>query len=222
MKISKAEYDALPEGVKSLFTENGEGFISQTEADKGLKEANDKLLSELKQKGDVLKQFEGLDANAAKIALDQMKKVEEKKLLDKQKFDEVLETYKTEYEGKLTAASSEKEQLLSNLKRERLTNFLVEKGVLPDRAKFALTEIGDGVELESNENGFTLKKSGGIGDVKEMDALVEGLKQNSAFLFKAETASGSGASGSNSSGGGSGQNLYGQDRMANAYESNTT
>jgi hypothetical protein len=197
-KISKEEFEKLPESIKSLFVADGEDYISQTEADAALKAKNKELLEEVKKKNDFVKQFEGLDAEAARKALAELTKLEEKKLADKGKYDELLEKYKTEFETKLSAAETEKNQLFSNLKRERLTNFLIEKGVLPDRAKYALTELDEQIELASDEKGFSLKLKNGVGDAKEMDGVIEGLKTNSSFLFAPTGASGSGASGSNS------------------------
>lgn len=55
MKLTKAEYDALPEGVKALFVADGDGYKStfmtaeEVQAEiKGLKENNAKLVSEKK------------------------------------------------------------------------------------------------------------------------------------------------------------------------------
>lgn len=200
-KITKEEFEKLPDSVKEIFVEHEDGYISQTEADAALKAKNAELLEEIKKQKKLFEKFDGIDPEKAKQALDELKKLEDKKLADKGKYEELLENYKAEYEKKLEAERREKEQFLSNLKREKLTNFLIEKGVLPDRAKFALAETLDLVELELGESGIKLKKAGGIGDAKELDSLIEEMKTSSAFLFKSESASGSGASGSNSNGG---------------------
>ena len=201
--MSSGDFETLDESLKSFYIKSGDAYILDAEGVEdvgGLKAKRDELLKELKSKGDLLKQFEGLDAEQAKKALAEMSKLEEKKLADKGKYDELLEKYKSDYDKQLSDAKSEKEQLFSNLKRERLTNFLIEKGVLPDRAKFALVELGEKIDLASDENGFSLKLKDGVGDAKELDAVVENLKTNSSFLFAASGASGSGASGSNSNG----------------------
>ena len=96
--------------------------------------------------------------------------------------------------------TAERERLLTNLKRERLQNYLVEKGVLADRAAYAFVDIGEQIELASDDSGFSLKLKGGIGDAKELETVIESLKAKSPFLFSADGASGSGASGSNSNG----------------------
>lgn len=201
-KITKDEYDALPDSVKSIFVETEGGYISQTEADAGLKEQNARLLDELKTNKNIVRQFEGLDAAEAKKALEEMKKVEDKKLADKGKFEELLKKIQDEADGKISAAQSDKDKILSDLKRERLTTFLVQKGVLPDRAKYALGDIDALTELVAENDGFALKLKDGIGDAKEMDGVIQGLKTTSPFLFAAQNASGSGASGSNSNGAG--------------------
>lgn len=52
MKLSKAEYDALPEALKPMFTEDGEGysplFVSAEDV-AGLKQKNEELLGETKK-----------------------------------------------------------------------------------------------------------------------------------------------------------------------------
>ncbi|WPH67437.1 hypothetical protein EE09_30 [Escherichia phage vB_EcoS-EE09] len=55
MKLTKAEYDALPEGMKALFVADGDGYKStfmtaeEVQAEiKGLKDNNAKLVSEKK------------------------------------------------------------------------------------------------------------------------------------------------------------------------------
>ena len=75
---------------------------------------------------------------------------------------------------------------------------------MADRAKYALADIADQVELVSGEQGFTLKVKNGIGDAKEFDTLIEGLKQTSPFFFAANGGTGSGASGSSGNGAHSG------------------
>ena len=121
----------------------------------------------------------------------------------------------------MQAATAKEQSLLANLKRERLQNFLVEKGVLADRAAYALVDIGEQIELASDDSGFSLRLKGGIGDAKELEAAVEGLKAKSPFLFAADGASGSGASGSDNSVGNT-ADLSGMDakaKLASFYES---
>jgi hypothetical protein len=102
---------------------------------------------------------------------------------------------------KTAAAKAEVDAIKSNLKREKLANVLTEKGVLPDRVKYLVGELDADIELVSDENGFSLKKIGGIGDATEFDLIVEGVKEKTPFFFAATGASGSGASGSNGNGG---------------------
>jgi hypothetical protein len=84
---------------------------------------------------------------------------------------------------------------MNNFKTERLKNELTARGVLADRAKYALADVADRVELISGETGFQLKVKDGLGDPKELDALINGMKESSPFFFTANGSAGSGASG---------------------------
>lgn len=73
--------------------------------------------------------------------------------------------------------------------------------MLADRAAYAFVDIGEQIELASDDSGFSLKLKGGIGDAKELETVVEGLKAKSPFLFASDATAGSGASGSGTGGG---------------------
>ncbi len=205
-KLSKTDFDTLDDLHKGFYVASGtdqmdyvldaEGVEDVT----GLKNKIAELLKDGKSKGDLLKAFEGLDAEAAKKALSEMEKIEEKKLAEKGKYDELLTKHKTEFETKLAAAATARETTLAGLKREKLENFLVKNGVLPDRAKYALADVESLIDLAEGEKGFELKVKDGTGLVGELDGLMATLKSGSAFLFAASGTSGSGASGSEGGG----------------------
>ena len=203
-KLSKTDFDALASELKDFYTATGDDYILDAEGVEdvtGLKNKIAELLKDGKSKSDLLKNFEGLDADAAKKALAEMATIEEKKLADKGKYDELLTKYKTDFETKLHDATKSREATLSAMKREKLENYLVKNGVLPDRAKYALADTDSLIDLVESENGFSLKLRDGTGDAKELDGVIENLKTGSAFLFAPSGASGTGGSGSGGSGG---------------------
>ena len=130
-----------------------------------------------------------------------MEKIEEKKLAEKGKYEELLTKHKTDFDTKLAEATKAREATFANLKREKLENFLVKNGVLADRAKYALADVDSLIDLAEDEKGFQLKLKDGTGDAKELENVISSLKTNSGFLFAASGASGSGGSGSDGSGG---------------------
>jgi len=203
-KISKADYDALNDILKTEYVQDGEGYKLDADYEdvEGLKAKRDELLKDLKAKQDLLKQFEGLDPAAAKEALDKLANAEEEKLTKKGEWDKLKEQLDLRHKTDLEKATAETKKILSNLKREKLTNFLVEKGVLPDRAKYLINDLDAQIELASDDSGFSLKKIGGIGDAVELEAILESTKQSSPFFFASIGASGSGASGSQGNSGG--------------------
>ena len=162
---------------------------------------NEELLSELKKLKPLAKQAEGFDFEKAKAAIEAQEKAEQDRLTKKGEWDKLKEQLDARHASELQKAKDAHDKLLSNLKREKLTNVLTEKGVLPDRAKYLVHELDSQVELAVDDNGFSLKKIGGIGDATEFDAMIENVKATSPFFFAASNASGSGASGSQGSGG---------------------
>lgn len=201
VKISKAEFDALPESLKAKFAADGENYALQEEDVEGLKKSKAEILAEKKRiqdERDELAKFK-----AEKEALETEAATEAEKKAGE--FAKVEQRYKDRI-AEIEKQAAEKESgFLNNLKRERLKNFLQEKGVLADRAAYALTDTFDQFDLVSDEQGFSLKLKNGIGDAKELDTAVEALKAKAPFLFAASGASGSGASGSQQTSGNSNQ-----------------
>lgn len=202
-KISKADFDKLPDALKTEYIEDGDGYKLDADYEDvtGLKAKRDELLKEIAETKKAMKAFEGLDPAAAKEAIEKAAKAEEEGLAARGEYETLKKKLEERHADELAKANAERDKLLGNLKRERLQNYLVEKGVLADRAAYALVDINDQIELASDDSGFSLRLKGGIGDAKELETVVEGLKAKSAFLFKADGASGSGASGSDNTGG---------------------
>lgn len=208
-RISEADFAKLPEALQGEYIKDGDGYKLDADYEDvtGLKNKTAELLAEQKRLKDAMKAFEGLDPAAAKEALEKAAKAEEEGLAARGEFEQLKKKLEERHANELAAATAERDRLIGNLKRERLQNLLVEKGVLPDRAAYALVDINDQIELASDDSGFSLKLKGGIGDAKELDSVVESLKAKSPFLFSANGASGSGASGSERSGGSMNGNL---------------
>ncbi len=197
-KISKAEFETLPESLKAKFTAVGDDYILQEEDVEGLKKSKAEILAEKKRvqdELDELKKFKAEhDAKASEVDEEQKRKAGDFEALEKKLRDRIAEVE--------TTAATEKGALLSTVKRETLKNLLIEKGVLPDRANYALIEMADQFDIASGEQGFSLKLKNGIGEAGEIDTAVAGLKTKAAFLFGAGNTTGGGAEGSSNNNGG--------------------
>ena len=164
---------------------------------------NEELLKELKRFKDLAKQADGFDFEKAKAAIAAQEQAEQDRLTKKGEWDKLKEQLDQRHATELQKAKDAHDALLNNLKREKLTNLLTEKGVLPDRVKYLVHELDPNVELASTDNGFSLSKKGGIGDATEFDLMLDGIKTASPFFFASQTQTGGGASGSgNNTGGG--------------------
>jgi DNA uptake protein ComE-like DNA-binding protein len=197
-KLSKAEFETLPDALKAKFKAEGDDAYVLIEEDvEGLKKNKAELLKELKE---LRERFGDLDPDAARKAMELAAAAEDEKLRAAGEFDKLKSQLEERHKAEVEKARNDLNGLLASLKRERLTNVLTEKGVLPDRAKYLVHELDKEVELVNDANGFQLRKVGGIGDAVEFDAMIENVKQTSPFFFAATTASGSGASGSSNNG----------------------
>lgn len=214
IKLGKAEHDALDDSLKTLYVADGENFKLDADYEDvtGLKSKRDELLAEQKRLKQQLQETEtkyaGLDPEAAKAALAEIETAKETKLKESGDFDAIKKGYEdriaaleTKHKSELEAVTGENTATLTTLKRERLANVLTEKGVLPDRVKYLVHEMDADTELVRGDNGFDVRKKGGIGDATEFEALIENVKVKSPFFFAADNASGSGASGSDGKGG---------------------
>lgn len=215
ISLSKEKFDALDESLKSYYvaTQEGgyelDGVGSIQRALEAEKAAKKKAVEDAVEKAKVeaLKPYEGLDVEAAKAAIEAAEKAAE----DKHKKAGDFESLKVQLEERHQKALEKKDEeikvvkdensaILSTLKREKLANTLTEKGVLPDRVKYLVGELDTEIELARDDNGFSLKKIGGIGDATEFDLIIDTVKEKSPFFFASSSASGSGASGSSTNG----------------------
>lgn len=198
--LTKEKFDSLDDTLKTFYvaTQDGgyelEGIGSIQRAlaeEKAKKATKPELITELEE----LKKFKADHEAAATEAAN-------KDLEAKGKYEEALAAKEKAWQDRIDAVSGEKDGLFADVKRERLTNELVKRGVLPDRAAYLVGELDPIVELTKGDAGYELKKKGGIGDATEFDSLINAAKEKTPFFFAAEGASGSGASGSGNGNGG--------------------
>lgn len=211
--ITKAEFEALPDSLKPKFKADGDSFALVEEDVEGLKKSKAEILAEKKALAEQLAELKKFkDEHEARQTEADIAK--EKEAGEFAKLEERLRAKIAEVEADRDAKVN---GILGNLKTERLKNLVVEKGVLPDRAEYALTTLSDQFDLESGEQGFTLKLKNGIGDPKEIDGAIDGLKAKAAFLFAGQTQTGGGAQGSGNNGGTSNSNMSATEKLDTLY-----
>ena len=205
-RISKADFDSLNDILKTEYIPDGDGYKLDADYEDvtGLKSKRDELLAELAKAKSQMKAFDGLDPEAARKALVAAQAAEDDKLKAAGEFEKLREQLEARHKAEVEKAVAERNTILSNLKREKLANVLTEKGVLPDRVKYLLGELDPQIELAATENGFQLKKIGGIGDAAEFEQIIASVKESSPFFFANDLTPGSGASGSGNGNGGGG------------------
>jgi hypothetical protein len=202
-KITKAEFETLPESLKAKFKAEGDSYELVEEDVEGLKKSKAEILAEKKKiqdERDELAKFKAAhEADQEKAA--------QADLEAKGKYEEAIAAKEKAWNDRFETEKAERESLFTDIKRERLTNELVKRGALADRAGYLVGELDAEMELVKGDSGYQLKKKGGIGDAAEFDAVIEAAKQKTPFFFAANGTSGSGASGSQQNGGGGGKQI---------------
>lgn len=197
-KITKAEFETLPESLKGKFKAEGDEFVMDEPDVSGLKKNKDDLLKELKELKD---KYGDLDPLKAKEALDAAKAAEDEKLKAAGDFEKLKEQLLERHKTELAKITGEKDSLFADVHKERLTNELIKRGVMADRAAYLVSDLVSGTELVKDDSGkYALRKKGGIGDATEFDLMIQEAKTAKPFFFESKAASGSGASGSQNSG----------------------
>lgn len=201
--ITKEEYAVIPESLKSKFTASGDGFALIEEDVEGLKKSKTEILAEKKAMADKLAALEKF-----RNEYEQSKSAdEEAKLKAAGEFAELEKKLKDKIAEVEQSAAQKEASLLGIFKQERLKNELTARGVLPDRAKYLLSDIADAVDLVPKDSGFELRVKNGIGDAKEFDQLIEQQKATSPFFFGSTVVAGSGADGGGSDRGGTSKTM---------------
>lgn len=212
-KIAKGDFEALDESLKTLYVADGDNYKLDADYEDvtGLKNKANELLAEQKRLKEQMKAFDGLDPEAARAAIKAAQEAEDAKLeasgnieAIRKQYEERIIALEAKHAAERDTDRSEYDATLATLKHERLANILTEKGVLPDRVKYVVHDLNNETELIRGDNGFEVRKKGGIGDAPEFDAMIEGIKTRSPFFFAADNIAGSGASGSNSNNGSGG------------------
>lgn len=149
--------------------------------------------AELKKLAETARNF---DFDRARQAMEAAEKAEEERLAKRGEYEKLIEQKTKAYEDRIESEKRERQRIETTLKQEKLALALIEKGVLPDRVKWLVKDLSEQVELATTENGFQLRKLGGIGDTTEFDSLVEEVREKSPYFFAANITSGTGGSAS--------------------------
>lgn len=149
--------------------------------------------AELKRLSEMARNF---DFDRAKQAMETLERAEEERLTKRGEYEKLIEQKSKAYEERIEGERRERQRIENTLKQEKLALALIEKGVLPDRVKWLVKDLSEQVELATTENGFQLRKQGGIGDATEFDSLVEEVRAKSPYFFAANITSGTGGSAS--------------------------
>lgn len=229
--------DEIDEGLRSLYTQVGDEFVLDID-DKDFKsrlgefrdnniELTNKLKSAMEQAGSAeelqkkLQQFEGLDPEAARKAVEQMTSLEEQKLIDAGQLEDVLsqrtERMRADYEGKISAlqksldsTTGDRDKLHGQLSSVVIDNSLqqavagvasIRKGAMQDvlargRQVWKLDDQGNPVPYGSDGNTMYGKDPQ---KVLSMDEWAQGLMAEAPYLF--EPNSGGGGPGNKGGGG---------------------
>lgn len=198
-KLSKAEHEALEESLKSLYVDDGEGFRLDADYEDvtGLKAKRDELLGKVQELTKAMKSFEGLDPEKAREALEKISKADDDDLLNKRKYDELVQKKTAEWDGKEKGYQEKIASLISRAAEKDLAMKLIANGVKETVAgDLALILKTNHIKAVEDGDDIIWKSLDGLETI-ELDKYIPGLKDNGkADYFKSTLGGGSGASGS--------------------------
>ena len=242
--------EEVPEGAESFYEEEDgkyvlkvEGFTEKSKLDE-FRESNIDLRKQLDEATGKIDTFKGIDPVSAREALTKMQQVENKELMDKGQFDELLAKKDSEYGGKieaLTKRASEQENSAKKYKEEletyRVTSAIqqaVNEAGTPQSSAVAdiLARASNSWSIDEKGNLFCIDSEGkarysenGTQYMSPQEWSKE-LIANAPHLFVSST--GSGANGSGELGGkGTGTNPWKKDaqnltKQGEIYKDNPT
>lgn len=171
--------------------------------------AESKSLREAKEAAEKsLKEFDGLDGKTAREAIEKLKQIDAKELIDAGKVDEVKEQIKSEYEKQLSEKDSLAQQLQQRLDGMQIDSIFSQSDFVRDnlavpRDMFEASfrnyfKVEDGKVVACDKSGNRLMSKENVGEFASPDEalklLVESHPQKDTIL-KANAGSGSGADG---------------------------
>lgn len=166
-----------------------------------------------------LKVFEGLDAKSAREALDKLKTIDQKKLIDAGEVETVKSQMKAEYEKQLLERDDRYTKLESQYNGEKIggefarSKFIAEKLMIPPA--MVQDSFGKNFKLESGkivgvfadgEKIYSKANPGELASFDEALSIVVDKYPHRDSILKSDQKGGSGAPGGGSSGGGNGGN----------------
>jgi hypothetical protein len=198
-KITKAEFETLPESLKGKFTAQGEDYVLQEEDVDGLKKSKAEILEEKKRiqsERDELAKFKSEQEAKAQAE-------EQAKLEKKGEFDKLLEAKEKAFQERLATETAERERIQNNLRNAEWRTTLTKNGIRSEvlDAMDELKKIEARIELANTDTGFALKFKDGVGDANELTQAVTEWSEKYQFTKPSPNASGSGASPSNGTNG---------------------
>lgn len=192
-------FDA-PGTVATISRLNGEA--------KGHREAKEKAEN-------ALKAFEGLDAAAAKDALDKLSKIDAKKLVEAGDMDAAIQTALKPVQDELAKSKTENDTLRNSLSGEKIGNafgrskFVAEK-LTPAGADLVRTMFANQIKVEDGQivgydaNGQKLYSKARPGELADFDEVVTSLVDGYAFKDHIMKGIGGGSGAQPGNGGGKG------------------
>lgn len=214
---SAGKYILSVEGVEQH--PNTQGLVNALERQKGDRKAAEDERARLKE---ALEAYNGLDPEVARTAMEKMTQLENKNLLDKGEYDQLLEkqtaAIKANYEKQLLAKdemfsqAQESNTMLDTRLREVTINSALKDaatklGVKPtaladvvSRAKGIWTLDDNGSPIARDADGTNILSEKGS-DPMDIGEWVEGLTKSAGHLFEPNSGGGAKGSGTTSSGG---------------------
>lgn len=209
--------EAVKPEDQAFYIQDGDSFVLDTEKYfAGMSSARDKEKEEARKAKEQLQKFQGIDPEAAKLALAKVQEMQDKQRIDAGKIDEVVaervqnqvQAMKTDLETRLGAAEQRANQAEAQLSVVIVDNNVriaaVKANVLPEAMDDILFRasrvfrVEGGKAVPKDGDNIIYGKDGKT--PMTMDDWMEGLKVKAPHLFKRAEGSGGGRPGAGSGG----------------------
>lgn len=202
IKITKTEYDALPDSVKGTFAAEGDdSYVQKTEDVGGLKsalEAERKLREAAERDARQTKQeFDGLNAEEIRKMLAEQNKAKEEADKKAGNFEAILKAKEEEWRKQYNAEKLRADTLEKDYTEKEIESVLVNSlsgaKVIPERLEAAKDLLRQKVVGERNDGKTVLKFKDATGYAQEMkpEDLTAKFKEANPYFFSADGKTGS-------------------------------
>lgn len=196
-KITKEQFDALPDALKESFEADGEEYVLKTEDNSGLKSALEAERKRATQFEKIAKKVEGVDIDELLKLKSEKAKADEDEAKKAGRFEEILQAKESEWNAKYIAEKERADRLEQDFTEKEVESLMVSMlsstKVIPERLDRAKRLMRDNIEIEKRDGKSVYKFKDSTGYAQEMkpEDFAAKWKADNDFFFQPDGKTGS-------------------------------